>query len=126
MARAITTELTPAQIQNIAEELEVGSPIMAYRVVGDRVELHLVGGGIATYDQAGEVSTQPIDVEASNPDLELFIELVAGLNVNQLRKAAGMLGIPGANRMKKQLLIEALSKIALETPGTVNTALRSV
>ena len=41
---------------------------MAYRVVGDRVELHLVGGGIATYDQAGEVSTQPIDVEASNPD----------------------------------------------------------
>ena len=87
-------DLTPQQLQAIAKELNIKTPIFSYRVVGDRVELHLLGGRQVTYDPALAV------------DLP---SLLSDLTVKELRLLAKDLGIAGISRMTKAALISALS-----------------
>ena len=86
-------ELTPLQIQDLAERLEVSSPIMSYRVVGERVELHLLGGAVAV-GSLGE----------SGPGLD-------DLTVKELRLIAAAVKIPGAKKLRKSELLAALERV---------------
>ena len=51
-SRGSQKELSDLELQNIVQELEIGTPILAYRVVGSRVELQLLGGAQVEYTLA--------------------------------------------------------------------------
>jgi hypothetical protein len=93
-------ELTNLQIQDLAERLEVSSPIMSYRVVGERVELHLLGGGVAI-GSLGVPSAVVLE-ELSVKELRLIAAAVA---------QAGLGQIPGAKKLRKSELLAALATI---------------
>lgn len=92
-------ELTSLQIQDLAEELDITTPIMSYRVVGERVELHLLGGGVAV----GRMGEPPPPAK-TQLDLSQF-------TTKQLRKIAARIGIPGTSRLRKSELLAALDDI---------------
>ncbi len=117
MARAITKKIEPLELKHMAEELEVNRPIMAYRVVGDRVELHLMGGSKAIFQD---------DEDRGPRELELFLDMIGRKKVGQLRKAAGIVGIENPSKLRKDDLIAALSNAALNDPESVLAALQSV
>ena len=83
-------ELTQRQLLDIAHEHEVNVPISAYRVVGDRVELFLYGGGRISHSSAGRIA-------------------LADLDTKQLRYLATHLNIPGRTKMKRAELLTALA-----------------
>ena len=87
--------LTRDQIKTIAEELEINQPIMSYRVVGDRVELRLLGGSTAVYEEAG---AGDVAVDLSK------------MGIKQLRFLATKFMVPKRSKMSKMQLIEALSE----------------
>ena len=86
-------ELSSLEIQDLAEQLDISSPIMSYRVVGERVELHLLGGGVAI----GRLGEGGIDLD--------------DLTVSQLKAIAQAVKIPGAKRLRKAELLAALSTV---------------
>lgn len=90
-------ELSSLEIQDLAEKLDITSPIMSYRVVGERVELHLLGGGVAI----GRLGEGVIDLD--------------DLSVRDLRKVAQAVKIPNAKRLRKAELLAALSIIDHKT-----------
>ena len=104
-------KLEPHEIQAIAEDLDINVPIMSYKVVGGRVELHLYGGGIAIHE------TQPA---AS------IVDQLDNLRVRDLRKIAKELGITRTSmKLKKELLIELAAR-AEHDPAAVQEAIRKV
>lgn len=44
------TQLEPLQIRDIAEQLDIDTPILSHKVIGSRVELYLLGGAVATFE----------------------------------------------------------------------------
>lgn len=98
-------ELSSLEIQDLAEKLDITSPIMSYRVVGERVELHLLGGGVAI----GRLGEGVINLD--------------DLSVRDLRKVAQAVKIPNAKRLRKAELLAALSII---DHNTLSTALEEV
>lgn len=104
-------ELNSLEIQDLAERLDITSPIMSYRVVGERVELHLLGGGVAI----GRLGEKLNDVQ---PAIDLD-----DLSVRDLRKIAQAIKIPGAKRLRKAELLAALSIV---DHNTLSSALEEV
>ena len=98
-------ELNSLEIQDLAERLDITSPIMSYRVVGERVELHLLGGGVAI----GRLGEGGVDLDT--------------LSVKELRKIAQAVKIPGAKRLRKAELLAALSTV---DHNTLSSALEEV
>jgi hypothetical protein len=99
------TELTPLQIQDIAERAEVETPIMSYKVTGSRVELHLLGGAIATVEAhwlAWASAAEPL-TPANGPDGRL-----KEMTYDQLYQLAKRLAIRGRSNLDKPGLIEAI------------------
>ena len=90
--------LTNDQIKHIVEELEINQPIMSYKVVGSRVELRLLGGLTAVYN----------DPEAE-PAVAELVEALARLKIKDIRFLATKFMIPKRGSMNKIQLIEALS-----------------
>ena len=90
-------DLTSQQLQAIAKELDIKTPIVSYRVVGDRVELHLLGGQRVIYDPAITA------VEISS--------LLSDLTVKELRLIAQDLDVSGNSKMTKAALVKALSDL---------------
>lgn len=88
-------ELTSLEIQDLAERLDVSTPIMSYRVVGERVELHLLGGGVAI----GSLDEKPTTAQLVN------------FTAKELRKIAVIIKIPGAAKLRKSELLAALADI---------------
>lgn len=98
-------DLTPEELQAIAKELSINTPIMSYRVVGDRVEIHLLGGRQLIYNRS-----MTVDIPS----------LLAVLTVKELRQLAKDLEVPGFSRKNKKALIKALSEL---DPNQVEYAL---
>jgi hypothetical protein len=86
--------LTDLQIQDLAEQLEISSPILSYRVVGERVELHLLGGAVAI-GSLGQKSAV----------------ILEELSVKELRQIATAVKIPGAKKLRKSELLAALATV---------------
>lgn len=92
----MANELSPQELQAIAKELNIKTPIFSYRVVGDRVELHLLGGRQVTYDPA-----LAVDIPS----------LLSDLTVKELRLIAQDLDVSGNSKMIKAALVKALSDL---------------
>lgn len=78
-------------LKKIAKEMGIDKPILATKVVGNRLELYLYGGDVVQYS---------LDAPAIN---------WKSLTVDQLKEIAQEAGIEGYSKMKKAELIEALS-----------------
>ena len=78
-------------LKEMVQELGIDKPVMATRVVGNRVELYLYGGEVLNY---------PPTVPALDLD---------DLSLKELRALAKEAGIAGYSKMKRDDLIAALS-----------------
>lgn len=94
-------QLDTQQIQQLAQESDITTPIQAARVVGDRVELHLLGGTIAQVPNPWAVEV-PI-----GPDL-------TDLSTKELRQLAKEQAISGYSKMTKPELIQALQEATIK------------
>ena len=117
-------DLSPQEIQAIAEDLDINVPIMSYKVVGGRVELHLYGGGIAIHE------TQPAKPNETDVLGQLVSDIIEqqlhDLRVRDLRKIAKELGITRTSmKLRKELLIELAARAELD-PAAVQEAIRKV
>lgn len=92
----MTEQLSHEELQELAKELKINTPIMSHRVVGDRIELFLLGG-----HQVVSQPKQAVDIPS----------LLADLSVTQLRQIAKDLGVTGYSKMKKEALLHALSEL---------------
>lgn len=90
--------LSPQEIQDIARELSVDTPILSYRVVGNRVELYLLGGATAVYEKR--------KYQAADPS-----SILSGMTVKELHAVAMELAIDTPKRMKKAELIEVIMRL---------------
>ena len=93
----MSDDLSNEQLKHIVEELEINQPILAYKVVGDRIELRLLGGSTAVYDEGlpGQIN---------------IMQLLAGLSAKDLRFLAAKFMIKKRGTMNKIQLIEALAQ----------------
>jgi hypothetical protein len=86
-----------ALIKQAVDELGVDKPIMSYRVVGNRVELYLLGGDVAVWPgRSGRI----YDFEQ--------------LSLKELRRTARMYNIRGRSKMSRAQLIEALEALSTD------------
>ena len=79
-----------SKIKDAVRELKIDKPIMSYKVVGSRVELHLLGGSVEVLD------SRPFYRDMSLPEL---------------KRLARRHKIPGRSKMNRQQLIESLEAI---------------
>lgn len=98
-------ELTALQIQDVIERAEVTTPVLSYKVTGNRVELHLLGGPVA-YVEADWL-WKPEQVQELTA--ELFDELET-LSYEALYKLAQKLNIRGRSSMDSPELVAAIRK----------------
>ena len=108
-------KLEPHEIQAIAEDLDINVPIMSYKVVGGRVELHLYGGGIAIHE-----------TRSAAGDVDEVVAQLNGIRVRDLRKIAKELGVAKpTTKLKTELLVELAARAELD-PAAVQEAIRKV
>jgi oligoribonuclease (3'-5' exoribonuclease) len=79
-----------SRVKQAAKILEVDKPIMSHRVVGSRIELHLLGGSVAVLD--------------SHP-------FYRDMGVSELKQLARRHKIRGRSKMNRDQLIQALEEI---------------
>jgi hypothetical protein len=94
-------QLSHKELQELAKELNITTPILAHRVVGDRVEVHLLGGREVIYDPSISAVAIP--------------ELLSDLTLKELRLIAQDLGVSGYSKMTKAALVKALSNFDADT-----------
>ncbi len=94
-------KLSPDQLKSIIKALKINQPVMSYRVVGNRVELRMLGGSTAEF----------INVE--NPTLD-------EMSLSYLRTLAASFDIPGRAKMSKKKLLEALNQ---QDPAALQAAI---
>jgi hypothetical protein len=105
----MTKQLSHEELQALAKDLDINTPIMSHRVVGDRIELHLLGGFEYTvFDMLAPEKLAPEKSGARAIDIP---SLLADLSVKELRLIAKDLGISGYSKMKKAALVKALSSL---------------
>jgi hypothetical protein len=85
-----------ALLKQAVAELGVDKPIMSYRVVGDRIELHLLGGDIIHWPYLSGPAVPDQNAQLSS------------LSVVKLRRLARKHKIRGRSKMSRAQLIEAL------------------
>jgi len=90
----MSEKLTPAQLKIIVKALKINRPVLSHRVVGNRVELHLLGGSKAVFSDVGLF-------DDPRPNLD-------NMSLKNLRALSTVLGIPGRGQLNKADLIAAL------------------
>jgi hypothetical protein len=107
--------LTHQQIQDIAQREGVNNPIMSARVVGNRVELHLLGGAI----HATELERVPIPTTGSDSTVVSSSvpptprQYLSSLTVSQLKQLAAILNLNIPSKVKKGQLVELMAPYSL-------------
>ncbi|MGD8585176.1 MAG: Rho termination factor N-terminal domain-containing protein [Chloroflexota bacterium] len=105
------TGLSTRDIQKLARQAGVNKPVMSVRVVGNRVELHLLGGEVVplsttrTIQNPREAKTgqDATEVKPTTPQ-----DILADMTVSRLKKIAAFLEMSGYSRLKKQKLIDEM------------------
>ena len=114
--------LTEEELQKMIQHAGVDQPVMSVRVVGDRVELCLLGGAVVpvppftpgtsskppTSDDTATMAQTPIGVSAS--DAEAKLSILESLTVRQLKSLAAEAGLQRYRRANKAALIVMLSE----------------
>lgn len=93
--------LSNEDIQKLAKKAGVNQPVMSVKVVGDRVELHLLGGMVVPLQHG------PAHTQANSGKVQHILE---PLTVPQLKKLAEEAGLTGYSKANKAALIVLLSK----------------
>jgi len=91
-------KLSGKQLKHIVNELDINVPVMSYRVVGDRVELRLLGGSTAVY------------TEAYDQDLPDPTGTLTRMTAKQLHTLAQAVLLPKQKSMTKAQLVRVLGK----------------
>jgi hypothetical protein len=100
----------PESVRQAAAELGVDKPIMSYKVIGDRIELHLLGGSVV------KSPARPVPNAVSGTDPDLAVppyqrrDVLSHLSTKELRRRASEVNIRGRSKMSRAQLIEALEK----------------
>jgi len=90
-------------IKKAINELGIDVPVMATRMVGGRLELHLYGGAVVKYETGALPADEPPGPATAEQNL-------AKMKISMLRAMAKERGIAGAGKMKKMDLILALAR----------------
>lgn len=114
-------DLSHQEIQNLAKRAGVNKPVLSARVVGGRVELHLLGGDIVQISQADkpggsacitspQTNTSGFPQSTFSPtpsrhDRAQLGKSLRRMTVAQLRQLAKKLGLTGYSNCTKQALI---------------------
>lgn len=113
-------QLDHSDIQKLAKLAGVNKPVMSVRVVGDRIELHLLGGQVVPvprhqYDTPATTGQTPSTPIPFSP-LDVFQDMT----VARLKRVAAYLEMSGYSKLTKAKLIEALMGYA--TPEELHEA----
>ena len=123
--------LTPMQLKEVATANAVTSPILAHKVVGGRVELHLLGHSRPiAYDLPPEVATQlaaedfnegrviakadlkaALELEPPAEDVGAAIAELDDLDYKALYKLAQVYNIRGRSSMLNEDLRQAIAEV---------------
>jgi hypothetical protein len=104
----MTQTLTPRQLQALAARLGADAPVMAWRITGRRVELHLLGGAVAEGDLAELLPNEIAGDDRPRPANYAF------MTVRQLRDLAAGRGLRNLGGLRKRDLVRALKKLDQE------------
>jgi len=103
---------TPAERQELARLTGVNRPIMSIRVVGNRVELHQLGGTVTSLHKSPQEA--PIAPEAQHATYDYSkgthssSDNLRKKTVRQLHDIAFSLGLKGYHKLKKADLIDLI------------------
>ena len=99
-------DVTPALLQDVAEQLEIGVPIRAWEVVNGRLVLHLAYNQTATWppEDTGESGGQPEVALIPAGDL-------SKLRKTELLELAAAVGVEGRSSMLKADLVFVLTEV---------------
>lgn len=107
--------LTDLQLRDVIERAEVTSPVLAYKVVGNRVELHLLGGPVAYVEadwlvEPGEVLETAVEtvLDAAVEAADELLDELEELTYDALYKLAQKLKIRGRSTMEEGELRAAI------------------
>lgn len=100
--------LTPAEVQELAAQAGINRPITAVRVVGNRVELHQLGGTVTSFNRSDH-TTIPSS-HTGSPQGDTSADPLAGLTVAQLHYIAQELNLTGYHKLKKVELRKLLQE----------------
>ncbi len=108
------TKLETRDIQKLAKKAGVNKPVMSVRVVGGRVELHLLGGDVVSLDNNASDNDRPILPTAQATTGQESTSLtppnpLKDLTKSQLQHVASQLKLIGYTRLNKQELIDLLN-----------------
>ena len=112
--------LTAKDIQKLAQAAGVDKPVTSVRVVGDRVELHLLGGMVVPIPTSsrsqGEHEAHPTDSTtarsssgASQSEATQKLQILESLTVRQLKALAAEAKLQNYRKANKAALITMLS-----------------
>ena len=117
--------LTEEELQKMIQHAGVDQPVMSVRVVGDRVELCLLGGAVVpvppftpapkppTSDNTATMAQTSIGASASDAEAKQYprkLEILEQLTVRQLKSLAAEAGLQRYRRANKAALIVMLSE----------------
>ena len=100
-------ELTDLQLQDVIERAEVSTPVLAYKVIGQRIELHLLGGPVA-YVEADWLIEPETVVEAAEAAAENLLDELESMTYETLYKLAQKLKVRGRSTMEEGALRVAI------------------
>ncbi len=107
-------ELTELQIRDVIERAEVSTPVLAYKVLGNRVELHLLGGPVAYVEADWLVEPEEVVKKGAETLAEAIAEIfdeaynLEAMSYDALYKLAQKLKIRGRSTMEEGELRAAI------------------
>ncbi len=99
--------LTDLQLQDVIERAEVTTPVLAYKVTGNRVELHLLGGPIACIEADWLLSPEKA-AEVALETAENLLDELEEMTYDALYKLAQTLNVRGRSTMEAGELVKAI------------------
>jgi hypothetical protein len=102
-------ELSELQIRDVIERAEVTTPVLAYKVLGNRVELHLLGGPVAYVEADWLLEPEALAENVVEAAGELLDDLEA-MTYEALYNLAQKLNVRGRSTMVEGELVAAIRK----------------
>ena len=111
----MSIKLEHSDIQRLAKQMKVNKPVLAARVVGDRIELHLLGGEVIkvqpTYENRApypETNMPTTGQEPSNPVPFSPLDVLNDMTVARLKQVAAYLELSGYSHYNKARLVTTI------------------
>jgi hypothetical protein len=102
-------QIPPDELKKLAQEEGINKPILSARVVGGRVELHLLGGEVVPLSHPVSPATHNVQQVTNEPPTTRTTSLDT-LTAAELRQMCADLDLIGYSRLRKQELIDLLTE----------------